>query len=80
MKKTILGLAVGAGVIYLVKELHKKGLLAPYENKLHKLSAKSRRDLRNAIAAGKNEAEYIKERAEYMACKGKEKLDNITGK
>lgn len=71
MKKTILGLAVGAGIIYLYKQLHNKGYLAPYENQLHKFSAKSRRDLRNAVAAGKNEAEYLKERAEYVAGKRK---------
>jgi len=79
MKKTILGLAVGAGIIYLCKQLHEKGYLTPYENKFHRCSAKSRRNFRNVVAAGKNEAEYLKERAEYIAGKGKEKLDNVMG-
>lgn len=79
MKKTILGLAIGAGVIYLCKHLHNKGYLAPYENQLHKFTAMSRRNFRDAVDAGKNEAEYLKERAEYIKDKGKETLDNAMG-
>lgn len=77
MKKTIFGLAVGAGIIYLCKQLYNKGYLAPYENQLQKFTAKSRRNFRNAVATGKNEAEYLKERAEYFKDKGKEKLSNV---
>ncbi len=79
MKKTILGLAIGAGAVYLCKHLYEKGYLTSCENQLNRLSASSRKNIRNVVDAGKNEAEYLKERAEFIANKGKETWDNVMG-
>lgn len=67
MKKFLLGAALGVGAVYLVKKLHKEGKLDGLYESVNDFSGKAKRDVKNLIDAGKNEAEYLKGRLEYKA-------------
>lgn len=79
MKKIILGLTIGLGSYCLYKKLEKEGYLDENKrnNEINKIIAKTRKKIKNTIANGKNEAEYLSERAEYAANRGKERLKSM---
>jgi len=78
MKKIVLGLAIGLGAYCLYKKLHQEGCLDECcEDKVNGFFSKARKNFRNKMDMSKNEAEYLRERAEFAANKGKEKLDNL---
>lgn len=64
MKRIIIGLAVGSGVIYLVRKMQKDGHLDVCRDHVNKFLSKSKRNLRNVADITKNEASYLKERME----------------
>lgn len=80
MKKLLIGAAVGltaAGVIY---RLYKRGSLDCMCENLDAFTNKAKRNIKNAVDMGKNQAEYIKDRVEYEFQNGKEKLMGDTEK
>lgn len=76
MKKSMLFgavTAVTAGVLY---KMHKAGKLDKVENDISNLMARTKRDVKNAVAAGQNEIGYVKDRAAYHATKLSEEIKN----
>ncbi|GEM_PF-6899041 len=67
-KNMLLGAAAlaGAGLLY---KMHKDGKLDKVEDKVTDFAHKAKKEVKNVVDAGKNEAGYIKDRAEYTADK-----------
>ncbi len=64
MKKVILGVGIGIGLIYLARKMYNDGHLDCCCDEVDKFLSKSKRNLRNVADVARNEAEYIKERVE----------------
>ncbi len=64
MKKVILGVGIGIGIICLVRKMYNDGHLDCCCDEVDKFLSKSKRNIRIAADAAKHEAEYIKERVE----------------
>lgn len=64
MKRVIVGLGIGLGIMYLVQKMKKDGQLDACCDHVDKFFSKSKRNLRIAADAAKHEANYIKERVE----------------
>lgn len=70
MKKSMLfGTLAAVAAAGLVYKMRKDGKLDEAMDKASDLVFRSKRDIKNAIAAGKNEAEYIQNRADFRARK-----------
>ncbi|WP_108822972.1 hypothetical protein [Dysgonomonas sp. Marseille-P4361] len=77
MRKVLIGAAIGAAgvaVTCLLVKLYKEGKFDGACDDLNAFASRRKRDFRNAVDAGKNQLEYIKERVEYGVQSGKEKL------
>lgn len=74
MKKVLIGAGVGLGVAFLLYKLYQEGKLYGLCSDVDRLAMKAKRNLKNAVDVGKNQAEYIKDRIEYEYESGKEKL------
>ena len=74
MKKILVGSAIGAVVGGVVYMLYKQGKLDGVCHDMNKMALKGKRDFKNAVAKGKNHAEYLKDRVEYEFQNGKEKI------
>lgn len=77
MKKVVTGLAIGAGLIGLYKVLNDRGVFDNLGNSMNRFANKAKRNSKIIANAGKNQAEYLKERAEYGINKGKDKLKEM---
>lgn len=78
MNKIVLGIGLGIAAVCLYKKMKKEGYIdCDCEDAAHRFFSRTRRGVRNAMDAGMNEAEYLKERAEYGINRGKEKLDKM---
>ncbi len=64
-----------AGLIY---KMHKAGKLDRIENELSNMVDRTKRDVKNSIANGANEMEYVKDRAGYHATKLSSEIKNST--
>ncbi|MFR9166379.1 MAG: YtxH domain-containing protein [Dysgonomonas sp.] len=77
MNRLLLGLIVGAGLGVLFCKMREEGKLEGMCDDLNRFGNKFKRNLKNAADVGRNEAEYLKDRAESKIEKGKDKLDSI---
>jgi len=79
MNKILLGMGLGIGTVCLYKYLKREGYIddSCCVDAADRFVSKSRRGIKNVMDAGMNEAEYLKERAEYAVNKGKNKLDDM---
>lgn len=64
MKKVILGVGIGVGIICLIRKMYNDGQLDCCCDQVDKFLSKSKRNLRNVVDVAKNEVDYIKERVE----------------
>lgn len=64
MKKVILGLVIGSGIIYLARKMQNDGQFETYRKQVNKFLSKSKRNLKNVADIAQNEVEYLKERVE----------------
>lgn len=78
-KKLAIGVVVVAavGIGFLVKKLYDDGHLDEAEDKLRKLASQSKRNLKNFVAAGENELDYLGERADQVVQRGKRKIEDL---
>jgi ElaB/YqjD/DUF883 family membrane-anchored ribosome-binding protein len=74
MKKVLIGAAVGLAVGAVVYKLYREGKLDGFCDDMGRLADKTKRNLKNAVDVGKNQAEYIKDRVEHEFQAGKERL------
>jgi hypothetical protein len=77
MNKIILGVVIGAALGYCVRKMEERGELDQVGDEVNKLASKAKRKMRDVWDKGKNQAEYLSERAENELEKGEESLDNI---
>lgn len=78
MNKILLGIGIGIGAVCMYNKMKREGYISgDCEDAAHNFFARTRKGVRNVMDAGKNEAEYLKEQAEYGMDKGKEKLDDM---
>jgi len=64
-KKAVIGTAAGVAAGFAVYKMYKQGKFDGVSDSMHKFASKSKRDIKNAVAMGKNQVDYIKERAEH---------------
>lgn len=74
MKRILIGAALGVAAACLVYRLQKKGAFDCVCDNLNVFADKTKRNIKNAVDVGANQAEYIRDRIEYEFRKGKEKL------
>ena len=74
MKRILIGAALGVAAACLVYRLQKKGAFDGVCENLNVFADKTKRNIKNAVDVGANQAEYIRDRIEYEFRKGKEKL------
>ncbi len=72
MKRVLIGATVSAVLVYVACKLHQQGKLDGIYDGVNKFAFKAKRNLKNVADAGKNQAEYIKDRVEYEFQNGKE--------
>ncbi|MDU1904250.1 MAG: hypothetical protein E6772_05645 [Dysgonomonas sp.] len=78
MNKIVLGIGLGIAAVCLYKKMRKDGYInGDCEDAAHRFFARTRRNVSDAVDVGMNEAEYLRERAEYGINKGKEKLNGM---
>lgn len=77
MNKIIIGAAIGVGIGYLARKLQEEGFLDQLSDDIDVLASKTKKKVKNAWDENKNEAEYLKERAQDALQKEKEKLDDM---
>lgn len=74
MKKVLIGTALGLAGAYAVYRLHKNGAFDGVYDNLNVLKSKTKRNIKNAVDVGINQAEYIKDRIEHEFQNGVGKL------
>ncbi len=83
MKKVILGTVLGAAVGItlgcLAKAAYERGYFDSVSDSMHDFAFKTKKKIKNAVDTGKNEMEYLKEKAEYEIGKQKRKHAEIAG-
>jgi len=77
MNKFIIGVVLGTAMGFCARRLQEKGYLDGMCDAMSDFASKAKRDVKNVMDKGMNEAEYVKDRAGYMTRKGKEKLDEM---
>ncbi|MCT6868730.1 hypothetical protein [Apibacter sp.] len=70
MKKIILGTFLGAAIGYIARKMQEDGFFDQVSNELNKFTSKTKKNLNNMVDVGKNEAEYLKDRAKKYGEKG----------
>jgi len=78
MKKILLGAIVGAFIGYHYKEMKERGDFNQLSDDVNGIAHKAKRELKNAMGKGRNQAEYLKDRAEDEIEKGFDKVDEAT--
>jgi len=76
MKKNMLLGAVALGAAGLAYKMYKDGKLDGVADQVSDMAHRAKREVKNVVDAGKNEAGYIKDRAEYEANKTVNKIKN----
>ena len=77
MKKVLIGTAIGLAAGYAIYKLAQQGKLDCLCDDVNKFAGKTKRNFKNMVDTGKNQAEYIKDRIEYEYENGKEKLGKL---
>lgn len=80
MKKILAGAIIGAALGYVVRKLQDDGAFDGLCDNLSACSAKAKRNVKNTIDAGRNQAEYLAERASDVIEKGKSKFNEALEK
>lgn len=78
MKSFLLGAAVGAAIAYYYREMKERGDFDQLSDDMSDVAYKAKRNLKNVVAKGKNQAGYLKDRAENEIEKGLDGLDEAT--
>ncbi|MDL2278365.1 hypothetical protein LJC57_07210 [Parabacteroides sp. OttesenSCG-928-G07] len=73
---SVIVLAAAAG--YFIGRMQEKGQLDKLSDQLNKLALKAKRDAKNTMDRGKNQLEYVQDRAEYAVKKNTHKLNGAT--
>lgn len=71
MKNVLIGVALGLAGAYVVYRLQKNGTFEDVCDNLNIFASKTKRNIKNAVDVGKNQAEYIRDRIEYEVDKVK---------
>jgi len=81
MKKIALGaLFVGVAALgYMVRKMEDEGKFDSACNSANEFGNKAKKKLMDAMDAGKDQAEYLSDRAKAELNKGKRKLDGLLG-
>lgn len=77
MKKVLLGATLGMVAGYFIRKMQEEGEFEKAADCANKFAAKTKKKAKNLIDAGQNEAEYLKERVDYILDKGKEKFSRV---
>ena len=80
MKKVLVGAAVGLAAGVVIYKLYQQGKLDGVCDNMNKFALKTKKNFKNAVDVGRNQAEYIKDKLEYEYENGKEKLKNLSEK
>ncbi|MGM5632013.1 YtxH domain-containing protein [Apibacter raozihei] len=67
MKKLILGAALGVGIGYLIRKVQEEGCWDDLNNDFDKYASKAKKNFKNILDSGKNEADYVKDRVSDTA-------------
>lgn len=66
MKKLLISLAIGTAAVCIINKMRKDGQLDGICDCTDKFLSRSKRNLKNVADIAKNEAEYIKDRLDYV--------------
>ncbi len=81
MKKIVLGTALGATVgialACLAKAAYERGYFDSVSDSMHNFAFKTKKKFKNAVDTGKNEIEYLQDKAEYEIGKHKRKRAGV---
>jgi ElaB/YqjD/DUF883 family membrane-anchored ribosome-binding protein len=77
MVGTIIGTAVGVSLAVLAKMAKDRGYFDQVSDSVSDLAYKAKRKVQDVMDAGANEAEYLKDKAQYQVKKGKKKIDDM---
>lgn len=70
MKKVLLGTILGAALGYVARKMQENGFLDQVSDEISKFTSKTKKNFSNIVDVGKNEAEYLKDRAKKYGEKG----------
>lgn len=73
MKKVLIGAAVGLVAGVVLYKLYKEYEHEDLGDQLNKLTGKAKKGLKDLVDAGKNQAEYVQDRARYKLEESKKK-------
>lgn len=74
MKKVLLGVAIGSVLGYFFRKLQNDGAFDDVYDCVSDKALKAKRNLKNIVDTGRNQAEYLTDRASDIIDRGKEKL------
>lgn len=77
MKKLLLGIAVAAAAVYIIKKLRDEDKLDELEDDVRRYTSKAKKKAKDMMDYGMNQAEYLGERAEQEFQKGKRCLKQM---
>ena len=80
MKKLLIGAAAGIGLALVIYKLAESGKLDCVCDDLNKLSGQAKKKIKDGIDVGKNQLEYLKERAAYKSEQLSELADEVEKK
>jgi len=64
-KKLIIGAIAGVAAFFVIKTLKDQGKLDKVTDELTELALKAKREFKNVLDSGKNQANYLRDKAEY---------------
>ena len=64
-KKLIIGAIAGVAAFFVIKTLKDQGKLDKVADELNGLALKAKREFKNVLDSGKNQANYLRDKAEY---------------
>jgi len=73
MKKLLLGAILGVGAACAYRTMKENGQLDKLADEVNDVASKAKRKIKDSLDKGMNQAEYLKDRAEYKVEKGFEK-------
>lgn len=73
MSKFIVGTTVGLAIGYMIAKMKDEQFMEKVNDEMTDFTAKAKKKAKDLLNKGQNEAEYVKDRAEYAMEKGKAK-------
>lgn len=77
MNKFVVGTAIGAAIGYVIARMQERGYFEEMSNDMNEFTSKAKREVKNAVDKGANKLEYAKDRVEYTAEQGKQKVESM---